>query len=54
MNTPSKESQQILEILRQAVDEALHRKKLLGQYAVIWRNNKVERIDYGSKLKQKK
>ena len=53
MNTPSKESQKILEVLSQAVNEALHKKKLLGQYAVIWRNNKVERIDYGSHQKQK-
>ena len=33
-----------LAILKQAVAEALERKRLLGQYAVVWRDGKVVRI----------
>jgi hypothetical protein len=31
----------ILEVLKQAVAEALERKRRLGQYAVIWRDGRV-------------
>jgi hypothetical protein len=31
----------ILEVLRRAVAEALERKRKLGQYAVIWRDDRV-------------
>lgn len=40
MKEPSKEMQQILETLQKAVSDALDKKKRLGQYAVIWRNNR--------------
>ena len=33
-----------LAILKQAVADALERKRLLGQYAVVWRDGKVVRI----------
>lgn len=33
-----------LEVLRQAVAEALERKRRLGQYAVTWRNGRIEFI----------
>jgi hypothetical protein len=44
MKKPSEEPQKILEILQKAVNEALDRKKRLGHYAVIWRNNRVVAI----------
>lgn len=34
----SPEDQQILDVLRNAVAEALERKRRLGQYAVVWRD----------------
>ena len=37
---PSPDTQQMLESLKQAVTQALEKKKLLGQYAVIWENGK--------------
>jgi hypothetical protein len=40
MKKPSEDTQRILEILQRAVNEALDKKKRLGQYAVIWRNNR--------------
>ncbi len=40
MKTPSEDTQKILKTLQKAVDEALDKKKRLGQYAVIWRNNR--------------
>ena len=40
MNTPSDESILILETLKKAVDKALDKKKRLGQYAVVWKDNK--------------
>ena len=40
MNLASKESQDILEILRRAVAEELERKRRLGQYAVVWQDEK--------------
>jgi hypothetical protein len=33
---PSKQAVEALQALRQAVDEALDRKRRLGQYAVVW------------------
>lgn len=44
MTPPSIEDQQVLEALRTAVADALERKRRLGQYAVVWRNGRVERI----------
>jgi hypothetical protein len=38
-------NQQALEALRNAVAEALERKRRLGQYAVIWRDGRVVRIE---------
>lgn len=35
---PSKESMIVLESLRKAVEQALDRKKRLGQYAVVWQD----------------
>lgn len=45
MNQPSQESLRILESLRMAVANALERKRRLGQYAVIWQDGNVVRID---------
>lgn len=45
MNQPSQDSLRILDSLRTAVAKALERKRRLGQYAVIWRDGKVVRID---------
>ena len=38
--TPSPDSFVMLDVLRTAVNKALDRKKRLGQYAVIWSDNK--------------
>ncbi len=44
MITLSAEDQQALDALRNAVAEALDRKRRLGQYAVIWRDGRAVRI----------
>lgn len=36
--------QQVVDALRDAVAEALERKRRLGQYAVIWRDGRVVRL----------
>jgi len=38
--TPSQESQIILDVLQQAVAKTLERKRRLGHYYVIWRDEK--------------
>lgn len=38
MSTLSEDSQRLMESLQRAVDEALERKRRLGQYAVVWRD----------------
>ena len=45
MSTLSADTQLALDILRAAVAEALDRKRRLGQYAVIWRDGQVVRIE---------
>jgi len=45
MSTLSDDDQRVLDILRSAVAEALERKRRLGQYAVIWRDGQVVRIE---------
>ncbi len=40
MKAPSPDSQKMLESLQAAVQQALERKKRLGQYAVVWVDNK--------------
>lgn len=45
MNQPSQDSLRILESLRTAVAKALERKRRLGQYAVIWQDGKIVRIN---------
>jgi hypothetical protein len=45
MITLSAEDQQALDALRNAVAEALDRKRRLGQYAVIWRDGRAVRIE---------
>lgn len=45
MSTLSAEDQQALDALRNAVAEALDRKRRLGQYAVIWRDGQAVRIE---------
>lgn len=42
---PSQDSLRILESLRRAVAKALERKRRLGEYAVIWQDDKLVRID---------
>jgi hypothetical protein len=41
MSTPNIETEVILESLRKAVAKALDRKRRLGQYAVVWRDERV-------------
>lgn len=45
MRRASAKNQQALEALRAAVAEALERKRRLGQYAVIWRDGRVVRLE---------
>ena len=45
MSTLSADDQRALDILRAAIAEALERKRRLGQYAVIWRDGKVVRLE---------
>jgi hypothetical protein len=45
MSTRSDGTEQALEALRSAVAEALEKKRRLGQYAVIWRDGKVVRLE---------
>lgn len=40
MKKPSEDTQKMLETLQRAVNDALDKKRRLGQYAVIWRNNR--------------
>jgi hypothetical protein len=42
----SPEAQRSLEALQAAVREALERKRRLGQYAVVWRNGRIEYLDW--------
>jgi len=44
MNAPDRDSQRMLDALREAVAETLERKRRLGQYAVVWRNGQPEFI----------
>ena len=45
MSTVSAEDLKVLDALRSAVAEALERKRRLGQYAVIWRDGHVVRLN---------
>ena len=45
MSTLSADDQRALDALRSAVAEALERKRRLGQYAVIWLDGQVVRIE---------
>ena len=45
MSGLSPKNQQALDALRSAVAEALERKRRLGQYAVIWKDGRVVRLD---------
>ena len=45
MSRLSTTDQQALDALRSAVAKALDRKRRLGQYAVIWRDGKVVRLE---------
>ena len=45
MSTLSVDDQRALDALRSAVTEALERKRRLGEYAVIWRDGQVVRIE---------
>lgn len=45
MRDLSFKNQQALDALRNAVAEALDRKRRLGQYAVIWREGRVMRLE---------
>jgi len=42
----SQEDRVMLETLKQAVAEALERKRCLGQYAVVWRNGRPTKIGH--------
>lgn len=44
MNAPDRDSQRMLDALREVVAETLERKRRLGQYAVVWRNGQPEFI----------
>jgi len=39
MNTAEHDDERMLRALREAVAETLERKRRLGQYAVVWRND---------------
>lgn len=43
--TPDPVGTRTLAVLRQAVGEALDRKRRLGQYAVFWQDGKVVRVE---------
>jgi len=45
MTRLSIKDQRALDALRRAVTEALERKRRLGEYAVIWRDGKVVRLE---------
>jgi hypothetical protein len=45
MNTLSADDQQALDALRSAVAETLDRKRRLGQYAIIWHDGNVVRVE---------
>ena len=45
MSRLSTTDQHMLDALRSAVAKALDRKRRLGQYAVIWRDGKVVRLE---------
>jgi len=45
MNEVLIESSKILESLKRAVENALEKKKCLGQYAIIWQNNAPHKIE---------
>lgn len=45
MTPLSPDDQRALDLLREAVAEALDRKRRLGQYAVVWRDGQVVRIE---------
>lgn len=49
MTDIQRQSQQVKEALKRAVDFALERKRLLGQYAVIFQNGQPTRIEPGEK-----
>lgn len=53
MSTLSAEDQQVLDALRDAVAEALDRKRRLGQYVVIWRDGRAVRIEPEEKAPSK-
>ncbi|MDN5844098.1 MAG: hypothetical protein L0H54_11725 [Alcaligenaceae bacterium] len=44
MNGRFDDEQKVLDCLKQAVHEALDRKRRLGQYAVVWQDGKVAYI----------
>ncbi|MFZ1640170.1 MAG: hypothetical protein WAV07_01790 [Candidatus Contendobacter sp.] len=46
MSNADQEDLKMLNVLREAVAEALERKRRLGQYAVVWRNGEPAFIDY--------
>ena len=43
------ENEKILAVLKQAVSEELDKKRRLEQYAVIWKNNRIEFIKNNDK-----
>jgi hypothetical protein len=45
MSELSPKDQHALDALRRAVAEALERKRRLGQYAVIWKDGRVVRLE---------
>ena len=47
MSVLSREDQQAVDALRSAVAETLERKRRLGQYAVIMRDNQIVRLEPG-------
>ncbi len=52
MNTtsapPSSQAEATLKVLRQAVKKVLAQKKCLGQYSVIWRENRAVLVEAGA------
>lgn len=46
---PSEENQILLKTLKDAVHQAIEKKKKLGQYAVVWKNGKATIVDFKKK-----
>ena len=51
MTEIEKKAEIVLSSLNKSVQEALDKKKRLGQYAVVWHNNKIVRLFENNKIR---